>query len=263
MINEIDDYENLLPELVREILAATKRSLEVSIPCIVTKVISRTKVDVRPLVKIVAQDGTSMDRAIIEGLPVFTAGAGDRFISFPVAVGNIGWIDACDRDISLFLQSYDNVEPPTSRMHNFSDARFIPDIMTNITVAAEDSTAMVIQNRNGSVKIALDDDEIRVRNNDASVIMGADSIDIATSSVTINVTDSSVTGVAPGGFDLNGFTIDASGAAESPVSISAPTVAAATSLTIVGKEQANHSHLPGAYVDAESRPITGNSGAQP
>lgn len=263
MIDEIDEYENLLPELVREILSATKRSLEVSIPCIVTEVISRTKVNVRPLIKVVAQDGASTDRGIIEGLPVFTAGAGDKFISFPVKVGDIGWLDACDRDISLFLQSYDNVEPPTSRMHSFSDARFVPDIMTNITVADEDATAMVIQTRDGTVKIAIDDDEIRIKNNDASIVMGVDSIDVETSSVTVNVTDNSVTGVAPGGFDLNGFTIDASGAAASPVSLTGPTVIATTSLTVDGKEQKGHTHLPGDYIDAESRPITGNSGAQP
>jgi hypothetical protein len=224
MKDEIDEYENLLPDLVREILAATKRSLEVSIPCIVTKVISRTKVDVRPLIKIVAKDGTSIERAIIEGLPVFTAGAGDKFISFPVAVGNIGWLNACDRDISLFLQSYGNVEPPTDRMHSFSDACFVPDIMTNITVAEEDATAMVIQTRNGTVKIAIDNDEIRIKNDTVSLIL----------------TGSTVTGVAPGGFDLNGFTIDASGAAVSPVSLTAPSVVAD------GKELTDHTHAGSA-----------------
>ncbi len=239
MIDEIDDYENLLPELVRGIIDATKKALEVSIPCIVTKVISRTKVNARPLIKVVAQNGTSTDRGIIEGLPVSTFGAGDKFISFPVKVGDIGWLDACDRDISLFLQSYGNVEPPTSRMHTFSDARFIPDIMTNITVADEDATAMVIQTRDGTVKIALDDDEIRIKNNDTSVIIGVDNVNVVTSSVTVDITGDSVTGVAPGGFDLNGFTIDASGAASSPVSLSAPSILAD------GKELSGHDHPAG------------------
>lgn len=220
MADQIDDFENLLPELVNEILAAAKRAVEVSIPCVVTKVISRTKVHVRPLIKIVARDGTSMERHIIEGLPVFTSGAGDKFISFPVAVGDIGWIDACDRDISLFLQSYENVEPPTSRMHSFSDARFIPDIMTNITIAEEDATAMVIQTRNGAVKIALDDSEIRIKNDTVSLVIDG----------------SKVTGIAPGGFDLNGFIINADGSAESPISITAP------SAVINGKELAEHDH---------------------
>lgn len=195
MSDEIDDNDNVFVDLVRDILAAVKRSVEVSIPCVVTKVISRTKVDVRPLIKIVAQDGTSYDRDVIEGLPVFTAGAGDRLISFPVKVGDIGWIDACDRDISLFLQSYSAEEPPTSRMHSFSDARFIPDIMTNITVAEEDADAIVIQNRNGTVKIALDDSEIRIKNDAVSIVIDG----------------SKVTGIAPGGFDLNGARIPANG----------------------------------------------------
>lgn len=223
MTDEIDDFENLLPELVKVIIDATKRSLEVSIPCVVTRVIGRTKVDVKPLIKIVAQNGESMERAIIEGLPVFTAGAGNKFMSFPVAVGDIGWLDACDRDISLFLQSYDDVEPPSNRMHTFSDARFVPDIMTNITIAEEDASSIVIQTRDGSVKIALDDGEIRINNNDVSLV----------------VTGSAVTGIAPDGFNLNGFTIDASGAAVSPVSLTAPSVVAD------GKELADHNHPAG------------------
>lgn len=223
MIDEIDDFENLLPELVKVIIDATKRSLEVSIPCVVTRVIGRTKVDVKPLIKIVAQNGASMDRAIIEGLPVFTAGAGGKFMSFPVTVGDIGWLDACDRDISLFLQSYDDVEPPSNRMHTFSDARFVPDIMTNITIAEEDTSSIVIQTRDGSVKIALDDGEIRINNNDVSLV----------------VTGSAVNGIAPDGFDLNGFTIDSSGAAISPVSLTAPSV------VVDGKELADHNHPAG------------------
>lgn len=223
MSDEIDDNDDSMNELVKAIIATIKRSVESSIPCIVTKVISRTKVNVRPLIKIVTQDNESKERAIIEGLPVFTAGAGDRFISFPVKKGDIGWIDASDRDISLFLQSYGNVEPPTSRMHSFSDARFVPDIMTNITIAEEDATAMVIQTRNGTVKIALDDGEIRIKNDAVSLVIDG----------------SKVTGIAPGGFDLNGFIINADGSAESPVSITAP------SAVINGKELAEHNHPAG------------------
>jgi hypothetical protein len=245
MSDEIDDNDNAFMDLVREMLVMSKKAIEVSIPCVVTKVISRTKVNVRPLIKIVGQDGTAYDRDVIEGVPVFNAGGGDRFISFPVKVGDLGWIDASDRDISLFLQSYANEQPPTNRMHSFSDARFIPDIMTNITVAEEDAAAIVIQNRHGSVKIALDDGQIRIKNEAVSLV----------------VDGSKVTGVAPGGFNLNGFTIDANGAAASPVSVSAPTVAAASSLTVAGKEQKDHAHLPGTY-EAGGDAVTGNSGVQ-
>jgi hypothetical protein len=64
-------------------------------------------------------------------------------------------------------------------------------------------------------------------------------------------------------FNLNGFIINPDGSATSPVSVGAPTVNGTTSLTVAGKEQAGHEHLPGGYLDAEGRPITGNSGSQP
>ncbi len=64
-------------------------------------------------------------------------------------------------------------------------------------------------------------------------------------------------------FNLNGFIINPDGSATSPVSVGAPLVDAATSLKVAGKEQSGHNHLPGDYLDAESRPITGNSGSQP
>ena len=180
MSDEIDNNDNLLVDLVKDILAASKRAIEVSIPCVVTKVISRTKVHVRPLIKVIDKDGNSYERDVIEGLPVFTNGAGDKFISFPIVEGDIGWIDASDRDISLFLQSYSSVNPPTNRMHDFGDARFVPDIMTNITIAEEDANAVVIQNRAGSVKIALDDNEIRVKNGSTVVTVSDGSVDAQT-----------------------------------------------------------------------------------
>jgi galactokinase len=131
-------------------------------------------------------------------------------------------------------------------MHSFSDARFIPDIMTNITINnEEDSTALVIQNRSGTVKIAVDENAIRVKNNNVS----------------ININNDSVTGVAPGGFNLNGCTIDQNGAISSPVSITAPTVAAGSSLTKNNVQVAdqNHTHNSGLLIDSMSGPVSGTT----
>lgn len=157
-----NNEENLMPDLVKLIQDTVKRGIDTSLPCQVTKVISRTKVNVKPLIKIVDAQGKVHDRDIIEGVMVQTFGAGDTLISFPLTVGSLGWIDASDRDLGLFLQTYESEKPSTARMHSFSDARFIPDIMHNFTIAAEDETALVIQNRNGSVKIAVDDNGVRI-----------------------------------------------------------------------------------------------------
>lgn len=218
--------EKQLSDLVRSLLNVVKKEVEVKIPCVITSVTSRKKVTVRPLIKIVDQQGNTYSREVIEGVPVFTGGAGGVLVSFPVKVGNVGWLEASDRDLSLFLQSFSEAEPTTKRMHSFSDAVFVPDIMTNFTIAEEDADAVVMQNRDGSVKITLDDNLIKVVNG----------------SVNLTITNNAVTGTAPGGFNLNGFIINADGSASSPVSMSAPTIAAATSLTVVGVEQSAHVH---------------------
>lgn len=63
--------------------------------------------------------------------------------------------------------------------------------------------------------------------------------------------------------NINGFIINPDGSATSPVSVGAPVLNGSSSLTVAGKEQKDHVHAAGGYLDAESRPITGNSGSQP
>ncbi|AUR91254.1 hypothetical protein NVP1158O_27 [Vibrio phage 1.158.O._10N.261.45.E12] len=63
--------------------------------------------------------------------------------------------------------------------------------------------------------------------------------------------------------NINGFIINPDGSATSPVSVGAPVINGSSSLTVAGKEQKDHVHAAGSYLDAEGRPITGNSGSQP
>lgn len=217
--------EDLLTGLANVIINHVKKKMQNSIPVKVTWVSEdRKKVNVQPQIMIVGTDGSTLSRGEIQGVPVSHDGAGGFLFSFNILVGDLGWINASDRDISLFIQSYSETKPNTERMHSFSDARFIPDIMTNFTIAEEDASALVIQNREGNVKIALDEQEIRITKDSITFVLSGDT----------------VTGVAPGGFDLNGFTIDSSGAAESPVSLTAP------SAVINGKELAEHDHPSGS-----------------
>lgn len=118
------------------------------------------------------------------------------------------------------------------------------------------------------------DGSIESANDSCSVTQKADGTIVGTngSGTTTNNPDGSIESVNSAGFirlladgsvNINGFIITPVGAATSPVSVGAPSVAAAVSLVVAGKEQSGHSHLPGTYIDAEARPITGNSGVQP
>lgn len=194
MINT-NTKKDWLPGVLDMLANRVNRDLENCIPCEIAKVHSRVSVDVKPLIMMVDADGNRISRQKISNIPVETIGAGNLLMSFPVAVGDKGWIEASDRDISLFLQSYAESQPGTERMHSFNDAKFVPDIMTNFTVSAADETAVVIQNRDGTVKVAIDQTEIRIVNGGVSV----------------TATESTVTGTAPGGFNFNGFIISPGG----------------------------------------------------
>jgi hypothetical protein len=116
---------------------------------------NKPRVTVQPLIAILTTGGSQVSRAQIASLPVLQFGAGGSFISFPITVGDLGWIKANDRDISIFLQSFNESRPQTLRKNNFADALFIPDTMRGYTIAAEDNTNSVWQNLAGTVKLAL------------------------------------------------------------------------------------------------------------
>jgi hypothetical protein len=119
---------------------------------------------VQPMIKILSTENEVLSRAPIAKVPVFSIGGGNFFVSFPLKAGDTGWIKANDRDISLYLQgARAQVAPNTNRLHSFSDGLFFPDIMNDYTIAPEDMDGnMVIQNKLGTVKIALWPDKIKM-----------------------------------------------------------------------------------------------------
>lgn len=113
------------------------------------------RVQVAPQIALLTTDGSIVPRSQIASIPVLVLGGGGYFLNFPLNAGDLGWIIANDRDISLFLQSYDESPPNTTRMFDFSDALFIPDVMRGYTIATEDNGNAVLSNLDSSVRIAL------------------------------------------------------------------------------------------------------------
>lgn len=68
-------------------------------------------------------------------VPVQFPGGGGFMLVFPLKEGSLGWIKATDRDMSLFLQSYDAQPGNTPRIHCFEDGVFIPDVMHAFTMS--------------------------------------------------------------------------------------------------------------------------------
>jgi len=134
--------------------------------CIPARVIAfdraSNRAQVQPLIQMVTTAGELVSRANVASVPVYQFSGGGFVLNFPLNAGDIGWLKATDRDISLFLQSFNESAPNTFRKHTFEDSVFFPDIMRGYTIAEEDQENAVIQNYDGSVRISLWPNKIKM-----------------------------------------------------------------------------------------------------
>ena len=133
----------------------------------------RTRVQVQLLIAVVTTEGVQVSRPQIASLPVFTIGGGGLFLSFPLNPGDLGWVLANDRDISLFLQTYNETAPNTGRVKDFADGVFIPDVMRNYTINSEDNASAVLSSIDGTVRIAIHPTGIKITS--GAITIDADS----------------------------------------------------------------------------------------
>jgi hypothetical protein len=161
-INPADN--DTLTGTFRQVFNKLMQSSDFALPA---KIISfdreSNRAQVQPLISILTTSDDVVSRAQISSIPVVQSGGGGYILSFNLKEGDLGWIIASDRDISLFLQSYSEQRPNTFRKHNFSDAVFFPDVMTGYDIDSEDSENAVLQNLDGSVKISLGSDKIKIK----------------------------------------------------------------------------------------------------
>lgn len=130
----------------------------------------RTRVCVEILIAVVTTNNAQISRPQIASLPIFTIGGGGFMLSFPLAPGDMGYVVANDRDISLFLQNYTATPPNTGRIKSFSDGVFIPQVMTGFTIANPDDTNnAVLQSLDGTVKISLGTGKITITATDVVI----------------------------------------------------------------------------------------------
>jgi len=111
---------------------------------------------VQPSILTVTTDQTLVAKAAPAAVPVLALGGGGFCMNFPLVTGSRGWIKACDRDISLYLQANAAAAPNSKLLHSFSNGFFIPDVVNGFTINGADTNALVIQNSTGTVRMAMD-----------------------------------------------------------------------------------------------------------
>lgn len=112
---------------------------------------NRAQVEI--LYQLTYTNGINVQMQAPASVPVVQIGGGGMVLNFPLKSGDLGWIKASDRDISLFLQSYASERGNTPRMHSFADGVFYPDVMKGWIV--DDPEAAVLQTLDGGTAIAL------------------------------------------------------------------------------------------------------------
>lgn len=181
------------------------------------------RAQVQPLISVVTTDKKVVQRAQVASIPVLQLGGGGFVLSFPIKAGDIGWIKANDRDISLFLQSLPvaGASPNSDRKHSFEDAMFIPDTMfKQVVINGDDTENVVLQSIDGTVRISLGNDKITVT---------APEVIVNSPQVTVNATDVDVSAT-----DVSVTTTTAEVVASSTASVNSPaiTMTASTSITL-------------------------------
>lgn len=154
--------EGSLQGIFAEALNQHSKDLQVMLPATVIAYDRATNfASVQPAINMVASGGAIVPREPIASIKVITIGGGGFVLTFPLPAGAKGWIKACDRDISLYLQTGGQTHPPSKRFHSFSDGVFIPDF-SSFTIAGEDTEHATLQNQAGTIRIALWADRIKL-----------------------------------------------------------------------------------------------------
>lgn len=164
---------------------------------------------IQPVVMIGTTDGSKVSRAQIANIPVFRFGGGGMFIRFPLKAGDLGWLKANDRDISLIMQSGGGEEwPNTVRLHSFSDALFFPDTLKAWIIDGANTENAVWQTLDGKTCIALGESGIELKRELAKVNITDDSVRIQRGAVSWTLDDSGIDMIGPpGGLRYNGVNV--------------------------------------------------------
>lgn len=189
--------------------------------------------------------------------PVEFSGGGGWSFEHKLVAGDEGLIIFSQRCLDGWIQTGGVANNPIARFHDKQDACFIPGIRSKPNAIKDfQNNGIRLRNTDASVYHWLKDDgTIESVNPSSSHTQNPDgSIESVNGSGYVKLLSSGVV-------DINGFLVQPTGAATSPVSVGAPLIDAADSLMVDGKEQKDHSHLSGTY-NVGGTPVDGNSGTQ-
>lgn len=223
-------------------------STNTAIPAEVTKVISRSRVEVKPLIKIEGNDGVFYSRAVITDVPLINSGNSKASITYPVTVGDLGWLIACDRDITNFKSTLTESSADTHRRHNFSDSFFMLDKLEQTETL--DNSSLYVLTDSDVTNIKVNKDELLLTNDNSSVSIKSDtvtvknklgSVELGQNNLSLKVGANTVE-ISGSGIAITGSTVTINGVVFSGSSTIDCTAIKSDSVMASGVEVVAHTH---------------------
>jgi len=223
---------------------------------------AKSLVNVKPLIRFrfdMSSDEEFEIKEVLE-LPIIfpSAKRGVARMTFPVQEGDVGLALCSDRHTEGFLASEGDSAVDSGSFTTLGTdgylniIGFIPEIFTGTTSTPFDQNDVVLTHGSSETRHKEDGTIISKNESGTTTILPSGEIALTNGSGYIKL-------LADGSVDINGFIIQTTGAASSPVSVEAPTITAQTSLTVAGTEMNEHNHSAGSY-EAGGDNVTGISG---
>lgn len=143
---DVSSETKTLPEVLRIAMDQVLRNVNKWLPCQVTRVENNSVVDVQPCIKENFRLQGVQTLPIIPSIPVQHPRGAGYFIKLPVKVGDYGRVVFADRSLDNWLVNGGVVDPQDVRIHDLSDAVFIPGLFPLNNVLPGDPEDLVINN---------------------------------------------------------------------------------------------------------------------
>lgn len=170
-------YSNNLDGVITAAIKKYLQRVQTCIPAIVKEVKGRDKVVVSPAVQQTNSEWQSVPWADIT-LPVCTPCGNGIFASFPLAVGDTGWIIAGDIDPSLFFNDKSRPQRQnTFERHKYQFGYFVPDTINGYSVSSDDDGCLVIGSKTGNTKVVIGNNGLKIKS-DSVIIETTDNASV-------------------------------------------------------------------------------------
>lgn len=205
-------YLYSLSELFDEQKGEIKKTIYVGLPAVVTdvsKLESQQKINVRPLLNDLGEDGKIEKPPVIENVFVQFPSGGGGVLTFPIVKGDIVWLKFSSRSMDEWLNTggTDNVTPLDKRVINYNDAVVDPCMGTFKNHNSPSPNHVELKYKGAVVRITKDGDvEISAKN---IKYLAEDDLTFSAKNVIIEADNTTITSdiSTSGSLDNNGVNV--------------------------------------------------------